>query len=60
LAPQQYARPADVTAQVWKSPVWICATFVLVNPVEVFTGTGVDRSVSELSPTCPLVLSPQQ
>src|SRR5262245_3412544 len=56
LLPQQYATPADVTAQVWTDPALSC---VKVSVVE--TATGALRSAVVPSPNCPVLkFLPQQ
>jgi hypothetical protein len=51
--PQQYATPEVVTAQVIMYPALIEATFVVVRPVVVSTGVGVERPVQVPSPRLP-------
>ena len=58
-SPQQYARPAVVTAHVWIQPVAIRATFVLVSPVVVSTATGVVRGVAVWTPS-PIWAAPSE
>ena len=53
--PQQNAMAPGVTPHVWKPPTLIVAK---LTPPE--TGTGVDRSLVEPSPSCPKKLFPQQ
>jgi hypothetical protein len=50
LAPQQYAAPALVSAQVCSPPALIDAN---VTPVGMLTATGVLRLVVVPSPSCP-------
>ena len=60
LPPQQYARPAVVTAHEYSEPTATLATLVAVSPVVVSTGVGVHRSVVVLSPISPRLFPPQQ
>ena len=59
-SPQQYARPAVVTAQVCPHPAEIWATLVVVSPVVVSTAVGVLRAVLGPSPIWALSLAPKQ